>query len=139
MATRRETWSKLVTEIWAVPSDFAKSMLLSLLAFAIPALDKPIDFRPDVATVPNLVAKLAKQSGLRLTTGKTVTNDVVAVVAPYNSPREIMDQIAYAIEAEWKESGGEWTLFRSDAMLKDQAKRDKAITSKEIEIGRAHV
>lgn len=107
-------------------------MLLSLLAFAIPALDKPIDFRPDVATVPNLVAKLAKQSGLRLTTGKTVTNDVVAVVAPQNSPREIMDQIAYAIEAEWKESDGEWTLSRSDTVVKDQEKRDKEITAKEI-------
>lgn len=107
-------------------------MLLSLIVFAIPVLDQPIDFRPEIGTAPTLIANLNKQTGLNLKTDKNVANDVIAIVAPQKSPREIMDQIAYAIEAEWKETNNEWTLTRTDKIQKDQAARDKEITTKEL-------
>lgn len=83
-------------------------------------MDEPIDFRPDVATAPTLVRLLAEKTGLKLKTNGNVANDVVGIVAPKNSPREIMDQLAYTIEAKWIEAGGEWTLVRTDEQTKAQ-------------------
>lgn len=91
------------------------------------AMDEPIDFRPDVATAPTLVRLLAEKTGLKLKTNGNVANDVVGIVAPKNSPREIMDQLAYTIEAKWIEAGGEWTLVRTDDQTKAQEAKSLAL------------
>ena len=83
------------------------------VSFVLPVWDTPIDFRPDVASAPTLVRLLADKTGLKLTTNLNVANDIVGFVAPSATPREIMDQLAYTIDAKWVEAGGEWTLVRT--------------------------
>lgn len=90
------------------------------VSFVLPVWDTPIDFRPDVASAPTLVRLLADKTGLKLTTNLNVANDIVGIVAPAATPREIMDQLAYTIEAKWIEAGGEWTLVRSQEQIEAQ-------------------
>lgn len=99
--------------------------LLTLLSFAL--TNQQIEFKPIVGTAPTIVTQLAEASGMKLTTNKNVANDVIAVSAPKATPREIMDQIAYTLQAEWKEVGGEWTLARSEQQIKDQAAEHRKV------------
>lgn len=105
---------------------------LAFLTLFGPSLDEPIEFKPFVGTAPSVVAKLALQSGLKLTTGKNVANDVIAISVPKATMRQIMDNIAYTIQAEWKEAGGEWTLVRSEEQIKAQNALDRATTIDQI-------
>jgi hypothetical protein len=107
-------------------------MLLSVIASSIVLQGKPIDFRPDVGTAPNIIAQLASASGMKLSTAPNVANDVIAVVAPNRPAREIMDQIAYALEAEWKAQEDGWILARSESTIKAQEQNDRDRTIAEI-------
>lgn len=95
------------------------------VSFVLPVWDTPIDFRPDVASAPTLVRLLADKTGLKLTTNLNVANDIVGIVAPSATPREIMDQLAYTIDAKWIEAGGEWTLVRTQEQF--AAQKSKAL------------
>lgn len=95
------------------------------VSFVLPVWDTPIDFRPDVASAPTLVRLLADKTGLKLTTNLNVANDIVGIVAPSATPREIMDQLAYTIDAKWIEAGGEWTLVRTPEQF--AAQKSKAL------------
>lgn len=98
---------------------------LAFLALVHPAIDEPIEFKAIVGTAPTVLQKLSEKTGQKITFNKNVANDVVGICAPKATARQIMDQIAFTLQAEWKEQGGEWTLYRSDAQIKAQAELNR--------------
>jgi len=100
--------------------------VLALLSIAV--LNPQLKLDPIVGTAPTVIEKLAAASGMKLKYNKNVANDVIALAAPNSTAKEIMDQMAYTLQAEWTEAGGEWTLARTDEQLKEQAAAHHKVT-----------
>lgn len=108
-------------------------MTLAVIALVLSArIDAEIELPPMVGTTPTVVDELAKASGLKLKAGKNVANDVLGLAGAKAPARVIMDHLAYAVQAEWKESGGEWTLFRTEAQIKQQEQTHRNATIEQI-------
>ena len=108
-------------------------MMLIALSLIRPALDDPIDFPTTVATAPQIVKALADKSGLTMRCSQNVANDVVGISPQKNTARQIMDQLAYAIQAEWKQEGGVWMLGRSEATVKAQEAKAQMLLAEAIQ------
>lgn len=93
-------------------------MFLSIaLTFAGP-LYQEIDFRPPIARVPVVMKDLAVKTGTKLEVGGKLTDEVVCVIAEKRTPKEIMDQMAFALDATWVKQGDRFILERGSSWEK---------------------
>jgi hypothetical protein len=80
------------------------------LTLAIP-LQIP-DFNPRVSRIPVIVAELQKLTGTKLEVGGKLTDEVVFISAQNRTAKEIMDQLAFALEANWIKTEDRYILDR---------------------------
>jgi len=70
------------------------------------------DFSPRVSRVPAIVEELQKLTGTKLEVGGRLTDEVVFVSAQNRTAKEIMDQLAFALEANWVKTEDRYILDR---------------------------
>ncbi|MEQ1820953.1 MAG: hypothetical protein ABL949_00410 [Fimbriimonadaceae bacterium] len=105
-------------------------MLSFLLTLSLQA---PIEFKPGVARVPIIVAKLAEKTGLKLRSGINLQNDVVGICAPRATKEEIMARLAASVDGEWVTQGDEQTLVRTEETEKRQLREHEQHVAKRVQ------
>ncbi len=71
-----------------------------------------IDFKTVVTRVPNVVRQLSQATGLKLSAGSSLTDEVVCVIAEKKPQKEILDELAFTLDATWVKHGDSYTLDR---------------------------
>lgn len=84
----------------------------ALLLLACAQEQALIDFKTDVTRVPNVVKQLSQATGLKLSAGSSLTDEIVCVIAEKKPQKEILDELAFALDAAWVKHGDSYTLDR---------------------------
>lgn len=84
----------------------------ALLLLACAQEQALLDFKTDVTRVPNVVKHLSQVTGLKLSVGSSLTDEVVCVIAEKKPQKEILDELAFALDATWVKHGDSYTLDR---------------------------
>lgn len=84
----------------------------ALLLLACAQEQALIDFKTDVTRVPNVVMQLSQATGLKLSAGSSLTDEIVCVIAEKKPQKEILDELAFALDAAWVKHGDSYTLDR---------------------------
>lgn len=86
-------------------------MITALALILVAPLQIP-DFSPRLSRAPFVIAELSKITGTKLEAGDRIVDEVVFVSVQNRTGKEIMDQLAYALEATWSQDGDKYVLNR---------------------------
>lgn len=100
-------------------------MVASLLICLIDRLDRPVDFSCSGASVLEVARQLSIATDLKIKAGPTVKSETLVAAVHEMPVRVLLDRVAEALQASWKEEAGEIILFRSDRQDRDQAARER--------------
>ncbi len=86
-----------------------------------------LGFNPPIARLPVILKDLSKLAGTELQCAPELDNEVFYINAPSQTPKDIMAQIAYTLEANWVQlEGNKMRLSRPLNWAETQKKRKEA-------------
>src|SRR5262245_20004078 len=71
----------------------------------MPELRKPVTYNETKIPLGDLVAKVAQDTGARLSASKEVADEPVVVAVKELSARELLEQVAELLDYRWRRSG----------------------------------
>jgi hypothetical protein len=110
------------------------TLIASLAVLTVPqGLDQKITWQARSAPASRFIRDLADQTGLPLAAGSSVADDVLVASVRDVPVREFLDQIAVALDAEWRDEAGKRVLVRSAATTRAQEERELEYRSAHIQ------
>lgn len=87
--------------------------MLALIAALCLSQGTEADVPSIVGPLERVLPQIGARFNMRLVAGQSVKSDVIAIASPKRPAKVIMDGIAAALNASWKEREGAWVLSRS--------------------------
>jgi hypothetical protein len=81
-------------------------------------VDQKITLHTEIHTVPQVLLQLSEASGIQFVEADSVRSDVLLVQVRDVPLRDLMDRIAWTLNATWQQEGQQWKLTRTAAQAK---------------------